>query len=61
MFSKGDVIMDTQKPKTARCSLCGADMVVDEFGRNQCPKCKKDTQPKDLYEEALFDLKDYQK
>jgi Zn finger protein HypA/HybF involved in hydrogenase expression len=53
--------MDTQKPKTMQCQVCGKDMQTDQLGRQYCPRCNKNTPPKDLYEEALFDLKDYQK
>jgi len=53
--------MDTQAPKEQNCSKCGSTMSTDNFGRLHCPKCNKNTQPKELYEEALFDLKDYQK
>ena len=53
--------MDTQMPKNEVCSQCQGKMHTDDFGRLYCPKCNKHTPPKDLYEEALFDLKDYQK
>lgn len=53
--------MDTQKPKTHTCGQCGSVMYNDKMGRLTCDKCNKNTPPKDLYEEALFDLKDYQK
>ena len=51
--------MENQRPKTLKCPKCSADMKVDQFGRNICPSCDNNKPPKDLYEEAIFDLKDY--
>ena len=53
--------MDSQKPKVQTCVACGKKLNIDEYGRLFCPVCNKINPTKDLYEEKLFDLKDYQK
>lgn len=53
--------MDTQKNQELTCQICGKQMTTDQIGRPYCSGCNKNTPPKDLYEEALFNLKDYQK
>jgi len=53
--------MDTQQPKEMHCIECGSVMKLDQFGRYVCLTCQKNTQPKELYEEAFFPLQDYTK
>ncbi len=53
--------MDTQKNTPQTCQKCGNKMSIDQMGRPYCETCQKNTSPKNLYEEALFDLKDYNK
>jgi len=51
--------MDTQKQEAQVCSICQSRMNLDAFGKPFCPTCSKNTQPKNLYEEAFFDLHEY--
>jgi len=53
--------MDTQDKEAHQCPTCGQVMKIDQTGKSFCETCQKTTPQKELYEEAFFDLKEYQK